>query len=170
MDKKYNYIDAEQSLQKQWEADKVYSHYNNPGKPYSIDTPPPTVSGSMHIGHVFSYTQTDIIARYKRMSGYSVFYPFGFDNNGLPTERYVEKTYKTSAHKLGRSEFIKLCLQKTQEAEKDFKVLWQHIALSVDWDYWYSTISNESRRISQLSFIKLYKEEAIYRKDEPALY
>ncbi len=170
MDKKYNHIEAEQTLQKQWEQDKVYSHSNNPGKQYSIDTPPPTVSGSMHIGHVFSYTQTDILARYKRMDGFSVFYPFGFDNNGLPTERYVEKTYKTSAHKIGRSEFIKLCLEKTQETELLFKKLWQHIGLSVDWDYWYSTISPETRRISQTSFIKLYNKGFIYRKDEPALY
>ncbi len=170
MDKKYNYLQAEQDLQTQWEQEKVYSHYNNPGIPYSIDTPPPTVSGSLHIGHVFSYTQTDILARHKRMNGYSVFYPFGFDNNGLPTERYVEKSAKTSAHKIGRSAFIKLCLEKTKEAEQQFKTLWQHIGLSVDWEYWYSTIAPESRRLSQLSFIKLYKDGFVYRKDEPALY
>ena len=170
MDKKYNHQAAEQTLQKEWERNKVYSHTNNPGTPYSIDTPPPTVSGSLHIGHVFSYTQTDILARHKRMSGYSVFYPFGFDNNGLPTERFVEKTEKTSAFKIGRSAFIKLCLEKTQEAEKQFKELWQHIGLSVDWDYWYSTISEDARRISQLSFLKLYRDGFVYRKDEPALY
>ena len=121
MDKKYDHQHAEQTLQKEWEQNKVYSHTNNPGTPYSIDTPPPTVSGSLHIGHVFSYTQTDILARHKRMSGYSVFYPFGFDNNGLPTERFVEKTEKTSAFKIGRSAFIKLCLEKTEVAEKQFK-------------------------------------------------
>ena len=86
MDKKYNHESAEQTLQIQWEQEKIYSHTNNPGPQYNIDTPPPTVSGSLHIGHVFSYTQTDIIARFKRMSSFSVFYPFGFDNNGLPTE------------------------------------------------------------------------------------
>ncbi|TET35232.1 valine--tRNA ligase [Candidatus Dependentiae bacterium] len=170
MDKKYNHQAAEQALQKEWEQNKVYSHENNPGDPYSIDTPPPTVSGSLHIGHVFSYTQTDILARHKRMDGYSVFYPFGFDNNGLPTERFVEKAEKTSAFKIGRSAFIKLCLEKTVEAEKQFKELWQHIGLSVDWDYWYSTISEDARRISQLSFLKLYKDGFVYRKDEPALY
>ncbi len=170
MDKKYNHESAEQTLQIQWEQEKIYSHTNNPGPQYNIDTPPPTVSGSLHIGHVFSYTQTDIIARFKRMSSFSVFYPFGFDNNGLPTERYVEKKLKVRAHELGRSEFIKLCLEQTKKTEQEFKNLWQQIGLSVDWDKWYSTISASSRRISQMSFIKLYNDGYIYRKDEPALY
>ena len=90
---------------------------NNPGPLFSIDTPPPTVSGNLHIGHIFSYTQTDILARFARMSGNSVFYPFGFDDNGLPTERYVEKKLDISAHKMSRSEFIKLCLKETHEVE-----------------------------------------------------
>lgn len=170
MDTKYNHQEAEQSLKQKWEQERTYSHDNNHGTFYSIDTPPPTVSGALHIGHVFSYTQTDILARHKRMDGYSVFYPFGFDNNGLPTERFVEKTENTSAFKIGRSAFIKLCLEKTEVAEKQFKDLWQQIGLSVDWNYWYSTISKDTRRISQLSFIKLYKDGFVYRKDEPALY
>ena len=104
------------------------------------------------------------------MKGYSVFYPFGFDDNGLPTEKYVEKKCKIRAHELGRSKFIELCLQETKEAEEEFKNIWQRIGLSVDWNYWYSTISESTRRISQLSFIELYKKGYIYRKDEPALY
>ena len=104
------------------------------------------------------------------MSGFSVFYPFGFDDNGLPTERYVEKKLKTSAHKHGRSEFIKLCLKETQEVERQFKQLWQRMGLSVDWRKCYSTISDASRRVSQESFIELYKKDHIYRKYEPALY
>jgi valyl-tRNA synthetase len=170
MDKKYNNSAAEAQLPAQWEQDRTYSVENNPGKQYSIDTPPPTVSGSLHIGHIFSYTQTDITARYKRMSGYSVFYPFGFDDNGLPTEKYVEKKTKVRPHELGRSKFIELCLEQTKEAESEFKSLWQRIGLSVDWKYWYSTISKETRRISQLSFLKLYKDGYIYQKDEPAIY
>lgn len=170
MDKKYDHSSAEQQMAQKWESEKTYSHANNPGQLYSIDTPPPTVSGSLHIGHIFSYTQTDISARYKRMSGYSVFYPFGFDDNGLPTERYVEKKLKVRPAELGRSKFIELCLEQTKEAELEFKQLWQKIGLSVDWDYWYSTISDESRRLSQLSFLKLYKDGFIYRKDEPSLY
>src|SRR3990167_10339080 len=91
MDKKYDQSGTEKRLQQKWEREKTYSPSKNSGHSFTIDTPPPTVSGSLHIGHIFSYTQTDISARYKRMSGYSVFYPFGFDDNGLPTERYVEK-------------------------------------------------------------------------------
>ncbi len=170
MEKRYNNIANEADLQKQWEQNKTYSISNNPGELFSVDTPPPTVSGSLHIGHIFSYTQTDITARYKRMSGYSVFYPFGFDDNGLPTEKYVEKKCKVRPHELGRSKFIELCLEQTKDAELEFKKLWQQMGLSVDWDFWYSTISKESRRISQLSFLKLYKNRFIYRKDEPALY
>jgi valyl-tRNA synthetase len=170
MDKKYNPTAAENNLPARWEQEKTYSAEKNPGEQYSIDTPPPTVSGALHIGHIFSYTQTDITARYKRMSGYSVFYPFGFDDNGLPTERFVEKKTKVRPHEVGRSKFIELCLEQTKEAEAQFKSLWQRIGLSVDWRYWYSTISKETRRISQLSFLKLYKDDYIYRKDEPALY
>ena len=137
MEKKYNNIASEADLQKRWEQDKTYSASNNPGEQFSIDTPPPTVSGSLHIGHIFSYTQTDITARYKRMSGYSVFYPFGFDDNGLPTEKYVEKKCKVRPHELGRSKFIELCLEQTKDAELEFKHLWQQMGLSVDWDFWY---------------------------------
>src|SRR6187200_721884 len=109
MDKKYDHSKAEATAQELWRSEDTYSAENNPGPLFSIDTPPPTVSGSLHIGHIFSYTQTDIIARYKRMSGFSVFYPFGFDDNGLPTEKYVEKKLEVNAHAMKRSEFINLC-------------------------------------------------------------
>ncbi len=89
---------------------------------------------------------------------------------GSPTERYIEKKCNVRPHEIGRSAFIKLCLEQTEEVEQSFKQLWQTMGLSVDWDYWYSTISHESRRLSQLSFIKLCKEGFIYRKDEPAIY
>ena len=91
MDTRYDHKVAEARAQALWKANNTYSIAHTSEPLYSIDTPPPTVSGSLHIGHIFSYTQTDIIARYKRMKGFSVFYPFGFDDNGLPTERYVEK-------------------------------------------------------------------------------
>src|ERR1700678_3405416 len=118
MEKQYNQSQSETQAQQKWHHENTYSLEHNPGQLYSIDTPPPTVSGNLHIGHIFSYTQTDIIARYKRMSGFSVFYPFGFDDNGLPTERYVEKKRDIKAHELPRSEFIKICLQETEEVEK----------------------------------------------------
>lgn len=170
MDKKYDHLQAEAKAQELWQKNNTYAHENNPGPVYSIDTPPPTVSGYLHIGHIFSYTQTDIIARYKRMSGWSVFYPFGFDDNGLPTERFVEKRNNIRAHDISRSAFIELCLKETTEVEKQFQTLWQRIGLSVDWSLCYSTIDNNTRKISQLSFIELYKKGYVYRKNEPALY
>ena len=91
MDKRYEHITAQEEARRLWHQEKVYKAENNPGPSFTIDTPPPTASGTLHIGHVFSYTQTDIIARYKRMNGFSVVYPFGIDGNGLPTERFVEK-------------------------------------------------------------------------------
>ncbi|MBI2775311.1 valine--tRNA ligase [Candidatus Dependentiae bacterium] len=170
MEKKYDHQLCEQKARKLWLEHNTYKTENNPGELYSIDTPPPTVSGSLHIGHIFSYTQTDVIARYKRMSGFSVFYPFGFDDNGLPTERYVEKKRAISAHSMKRSEFINVCLEETAGVEKQFEELWQRMGLSVDWDACYSTISPEVRKISQESFILLYKKGFVYRRFEPALY
>lgn len=170
MEKKYDHIQSESVAQQKWETEKTYAIENNAGPLFSIDTPPPTVSGTLHIGHIFSYTQTDIIARYKRMNGFSVFYPFGFDDNGLATERYVEKKRDIRGHEMLRSEFISICLEESHEAAKLFKKLWQKMGLSVDWNYVYSTISDQARKISQESFIELYQKKYIYRKQEPALY
>jgi len=170
MDKQYNHQIAEQEAQHKWHREKTYNRANNPGPLFSIDTPPPTVSGNLHIGHIFSYTQTDILARFARMSGNSVFYPFGFDDNGLPTERYVEKKLDIRAHTMSRTEFIKLCLKETSEVEHDFQKLWQRIGLSADWDHCYSTISDSTRKISQESFLRLLEKKYVYRKNEPALY
>lgn len=171
MDKHYDSSLHEKAAQQLWHDEQTYALANNPGKFYSIDTPPPTVSGSIHIGHIFSYTQTDIIARYKRMSGFSVFYPFGFDDNGLPTERFVEKKREISAHSMARSAFIQICMDETQAVEEQFKHLWQRIGLSVDWNSaCYATISADVRKISQESFIRLLKKGYAYRKNEPALY
>ncbi|MFC1845619.1 valine--tRNA ligase [Candidatus Dependentiae bacterium] len=170
MEKRYDHKKSEQEAQQLWENEQTYTTQNNPGNLFSIDTPPPTVSGSLHIGHICSYTQTDIMARYRRMSGLSVFYPFGFDDNGLPTERYVEKKLKIRAHQLSRSEFIKKCLGVTHEVEAEFKALWQQMGLSVDWSLCYSTISDDVRKIAQHSFIELLHKDFVYRKDEPALY
>lgn len=170
MDKKYDNKIAEKNMQQMWEQNKIYSASNNQGKIYSIDTPPPTVSGSLHIGHIFSYTQTDIIARFKRMSGYSVIYPFGFDDNGLATEKFVEKKLKITAQATDKSEFIQKCREVAQEAEKEFKDLWQQMGLSVDWDLCYSTISDHVKKISQESFVRLYDKGFIYRKNEPSLF
>jgi len=170
MDKRYAYKQLEKDVQQKWNSELTYAHENNPGPLYNIDVPPPTVSGVLHIGHIFSYTQTDIIARYKRMSGYSVFYPFGFDDNGLPTERYVEKKLKIRAHTTQRSKFIKICIEESHKAEKEFTQLWQRMGISADWRSTYSTISDITRKISQESFVRLYNKGYVYRKFEPSLY
>jgi len=171
MDKRYDHLKFEKEARELWEKNKIYN-FNPSSKQetFSIDTPPPTISGTLHAGHIFSYTHTDIIARYKRMQGFNVFYPMGFDDNGLPTERFVEKTHKTKAHLLKRSDFIKLCLQETTNIEKEFEALWKSMGLSIDWTKTYSTISDKVRKISQLSFIELYKKDLMYRKSEPSLY
>lgn len=173
MEKRYDQKEAESKAQQLWQEQKTYQINTSAqanSKLFSIDTPPPTVSGSLHIGHVFSYTQTDIIARYKRMQGYNVFYPFGFDDNGLPTERYVEKKLNIRAHTLERSEFIRLCLQETKEAAKIFTQLWQKLGISADWSNTYSTISPSTRRIAQQSFLALLEKKQVYRRFEPAIY
>ncbi|TET05874.1 valine--tRNA ligase [Candidatus Dependentiae bacterium] len=170
MDKRYDSTSSEKKVRTFWQEQDIFNAANNPGPSYTIDTPPPTVSGALHVGHIFSYTQTDIIARYKRINGFSVVYPFGFDDNGLPTERYVEKKLNIKATDFERSKFIELCLKETKEAEQEFKELWQRMGLSVDWDLQYTTISPEVRRLSQASFIELFNKGFVYRKEEPALY
>ena len=172
MDKKYCAQSAQQATQELWRYEQPFSFdVTDAKKPvYSIDTPPPTVSGSLHIGHVFSYTHTDFLARYKRMRGFNVFYPMGFDDNGLPTERFVEKKHKTKAHVVGRSAFIKLCQDEVKNAHKDFSALWQQMGLSIDWQYTYSTISDSARRLAQQNFLDLLENNNVYRTATPALY
>lgn len=169
METRYNHLTVEAELARYWIDNTIYQPKANANS-FSIDTPPPTVSGSLHLGHIFSYTQTDIIARYKRMSGFNVYYPFGFDDNGLATERFVEKQCNVRAHQMSRHDFIKLCLEQTALAEEEFKKLWQQMGLSIDWHYAYSTIAPETRAISQASFIDLFNKGFIYRAHEPVLY
>ena len=172
MDTRYDARASEQATQQVWEEQNCF-HYAAPQdatRIFSIDTPPPTVSGNLHIGHVFSYTHTDMIARYKRLRGLSVFYPMGFDDNGLPTERFVEKKHKTKAHLHQRSDFIALCLKESEAVEHSFAQLWRTLGLSIDWSQTYSTISEKSRRIAQQSFLDLYEKKLVYRESEPALF
>ncbi len=167
--KKYNSKESEQKWSEYWEKNKLFAF--KPGtKVYSIDTPPPTISGTIHIGHAFSYSQAEFIARYKRMKGFSVFYPFGFDDNGLPTEKFVEKKRKIKANKMDRNEFIKICLEETKKVEEEYKQVWKSLGISCDWDLFYSTISPEVRKISQLSFIELFEQGREYRKEAPTIW
>ncbi len=168
----YNYKEVEKRLQNKWEEQQTYAWQENydRNKNFVIDTPPPTVSGLLHMGHIYSYTQADFIARYMRMKGKNVFYPMGFDDNGLPTERLVEKTKKVRATDLSREDFIKLCEEVAAEARVEFKKLFESVALSVDWKQTYSTISRDSRKISQMSFLDLYHKNQLYRKLQPMFW
>jgi valyl-tRNA synthetase len=172
MNNKYNFFDIQNKISQFWEAQKIYETQNSLDKNnnFIIDTPPPTVSGNLHIGHIFSYTHQDIIARYKRMQGFNVIYPFGFDDNGLPTERYVEKKRNIIANQYSRNQFTKICAEEIEEVHKKFIYLWQKLGLSCDWNLTYSTISKSTQYISQKYFIDLYNKGYIYKKNEPALY
>ncbi|MCK4453885.1 valine--tRNA ligase [Candidatus Parcubacteria bacterium] len=157
--------------QRFWEKEKIYKF--NPqkkGKIFSIDTPPPTVSGKMHLGHAFSYTHLDIIARYQRMKGKNVFYPFGTDDNGLPTEKLVEKENKVSIFNMKRQDFVKLCQKTLKRIKPSFVQDWKDIGMSCDFDLGYSTIDKEVQKLSQRFFIELYEKKRIYQKETPTLW
>ncbi|MGE5558315.1 MAG: valine--tRNA ligase [Bacillota bacterium] len=171
MEKYYDPKLVERQMQEFWSENNIYRFQNDSQKEiFSIDTPPPTVSGSLHIGHIFSYTQAEMIARFKRMQGYNVFYPFGFDDNGLPTERLVEKEEGIVAKNLPRSEFVKKCISITAKYEAEFKDLWNSLGFSVDWSLQYETISPLVQRISQRSFLDLVEKGKAYMKESPVLW
>ncbi len=165
----YNYQEAEKKILNFWEREKIFKFNPKIGKIFSIDTPPPTLSGNMHIGHAFSYSQQDFIARYRRMKD-NVFYPFGTDDNGLPTERLVEKLKNVKSKEMSRSEFIKLCLNTLKEITPGFINDWKRLGISCDYDLYYSTIDENSRKISQKSFLWLYKKGFAYKKSFPTIW
>lgn len=171
MDKVYNYSKIEEEILSFWEENKIYKFSPKPRKTiFSIDTPPPTISGRMHIGHAFSYSHEDFIARYYRMKGKNVFYPFGTDDNGLPTERLIEKENNVKIFEMGRKEFIKLCQNTLKKIAPEFIYDWKRIGMSCDFELYYSTISKEVQKISQKYFIDLYKRGRAYRKEMPTLW
>jgi valyl-tRNA synthetase len=161
---------------------------------FVVDTPPPTVSGSLHIGHVFSYTHTDVIVRQRRMQGLNIFYPMGWDDNGLPTERRVQnyfhvrcdpharpdaglevepptaKLRKKPPRLVSRPDFIELCYRVTAEDEKAFEALFRRIGLSVDWGQLYETIGERPRHLAQLSFVDLHEKGHLYNTDAPTMW
>src|SRR5260221_5013725 len=175
-----------------WEATGVYrfDRTRPRAEVYAIDTPPPTVSGSLHVGHVFSYTHTDIVARFERMRGKAVFYPMGWDDNGLPTERRVQNYFGVRCEpslpydpsfqppdkpgkqpiSVSRPNFIELCTKLTAEDEKAFEALWRYLGLSVDWDMTYATIDKRAQRVSQVSFVRLLQNGHAYQVEAPTLW
>ncbi|MDQ3574942.1 MAG: valine--tRNA ligase, partial [Actinomycetota bacterium] len=177
-----------------WEEAGTYRFdRSRPGaEVYAIDTPPPTVSGSLHVGHVFSYTQTDVLARFWRMRGKEVFYPMGWDDNGLPTERRVQNyfgvrcdpslPYEADAQlpratgrgkeqvPISRQGFIELCHQLTAEDEQAFEHLFKALGLSVDWTITYTTIDDRSRRAAQRAFLRNLARGEAYQAEAPTLW
>ena len=170
LDKKYNIQEKELKWLKYWSENSIYKFIPDEREIYSIDTPPPTVNGKIHIGHIFSYSQAEMIARYKRLRGYNVFYPFGFDDNGLPSERLVEKEQNKRAHEIGREEFRITCYDTTNKYEEEFKKLFKRAGFSADIDNAYKTISSSTMKISQLNFIELVKSGKCYHGESPALW
>jgi valyl-tRNA synthetase len=187
---------AERRWDRVWEEQGTYRY--DPTRPreetFTVDTPPPTVSGSLHLGHVSSYTHTDVLARYKRMQGLNVFYPMGWDDNGLPTERRVQnyfhvrcdphahyeenleiesataKQRKKPPRLVSRPNFIDLCHRVTREDEEAFEELWRRLGLSVDWSQQYATIDHRCRLIAQRSFRDLYEKGHVYNGDAPTAW
>jgi valyl-tRNA synthetase len=185
----------EQQWVAQWEEEGLhrFDRTRSREEVFSIDTPPPTVSGSLHVGHVFSYTQTDVIARFKRMLGAEVFYPMGWDDNGLPTERRVENYFgvrcdaslpydptfeppekapkeRSKYVRVSRRNFIELCERLTTDDEKVFEQLWRNLGLSVDWSLTYTTIGSRSRRVSQRAFLRNLARGEAYLAEAPCLW
>ena len=168
----YDHKTREKFWQEQWVQNGTYNFRDDQPRDqtFVIDTPPPTVSGILHMGHIFSYTQADFIARYQRMSGKDVFYPMGFDDNGLPTERLVEKTLNIKGSAMPREEFIEKCRTVVKDAENEFRRLFKSTALSVDWNQEYQTISDDVRKLSQASFVDLLSKGEAYRDFRPTYW
>ena len=168
----YSINERENHRQKFWQENNTYAFdLTDKSKPiYSIDTPPPTVSGNLHIGHIFSYTQAEIIARYKRMTWHNVYYPIGYDDNGIPTEILVHKELGDQAKDMDRKTFVNACLDVTEKYRNIYKSLRQSVGMSFDRNMTYSTISPFVQKIAQERFVEMLKSGAIIRKEFPALW
>ena len=194
--KHFEAVEIEDRWDAEWQRTGVY-HYDasrSREETFVVDTPPPTASGSLHIGHVFSYTHADVVVRYKRMRGMNIFYPMGWDDNGLPTERRVQnyfhircdpntpyeeglrfeqasaKERKKPARLVSRPNFIEACYDLIKADEDAFSVLWHRLGLSVDWRQEYQTIDEHCRRTAQRSFRDLFDKGHVYTSDAPTMW
>jgi valyl-tRNA synthetase len=168
----YDHQAVEAAARALWETHDVYRYERDGHGPvFSVDTPPPYVSAAhLHVGHAMSYSQPDFIVRYRRMRGERVFYPIGFDDNGLPTERYVEQAYGVRAVDMPRAEFVALCLAETQRTAERYEDLWRRLGLSLDWSLRYSTIDARCQRTAQTSFVTLHEAGYLRRAQDPILW
>jgi len=171
--KHYLPADVEKKWQTFWQKKQIYAFDTKSKKDvYSIDTPPPYASADhLHVGHGMHYSQFEFIARYQRMNGKNVFFPMGYDDNGLPTERYIEKKYKiTDKTSISRKEFIALCLEETKKAGQTYYELFTALGFSIDWNLLYQTIGERARRVGQKSFLDLHKKGRMERSDFPTVW
>ena len=168
----YDHRAVEAAVRELWEAHDIYRYdRGGDGPVFSVDTPPPYVSAAhLHVGHAMSYSQPDFIVRYRRMRGERVFYPIGFDDNGLPTERYVEQAHGVRAVDMPRAEFNALCLAETGRVAERYEDLWRRLGLSVDWSLRYSTIDARCQRTAQTSFVTLHQAGYLRRAQDPILW
>ncbi len=171
LDKKYNFDSVENKWQNYWFENDIYKFDKESTKTrYTIDTPPPTANGKIHMGHLSSYIHIEVIARHHRMKGENVYFPFGFDDNGLPTERYVEKQIKKKAYMLPRQTFINICLEETKKLEDEFFDLYKKAGFSCNLKEHYSSIAPRTQKISQQSFIDLFNKGLVYHAEAPTLW
>ena len=164
---------VEANWQERWVDEDLYAYPEgavDPDTVFSIDSPPPTVSGSLHWGHVYGFTLQDFVARFNRMRGDEVYFPFGYDDNGIASELLTEEELGIKHQDYERREFQKLCREVTAKYESEFTEKMQNLGISIDWDQTYQTISPEVQRISQLSFVDLYEKDRQYRQRAPAIW
>ncbi|HOZ48164.1 MAG TPA: valine--tRNA ligase [Candidatus Hydrogenedentes bacterium] len=190
--KKYDPQEMEDRWRKHWKQEQLYAY--DPSRPreetFVVDTPPPTVSGSLHVGHLFSYSHQDFVVRFQRMCGKNIFFPIGWDDNGLPTERRVQNLYNVKCEPhihhesnlrfergrkgdptpISRPNFIELCNEVTKDDEEAFRRLWTRLGLSYDWDQEYATIDEHCRRTSQFSFLELLEKGECYQAERPVMW
>ncbi len=190
--KKYRPSDIESQWRAWWDAENLFAWSSDRGRDetFVVDTPPPTVSGSLHVGHMFSYSHQDFVVRYQRMTGRNIFFPIGWDDNGLPTERRVQNLYNVKCEPhihydpefkadrgrkgppmpISRRNFIELCDVVTKEDEAAFRHLWSRLGLSYDWSLEYATIDEHCRRTSQASFLDMLQKGEVYQDNRPVLW